>query len=131
MSKIYKDYEDKYVANNVVYTGYSSEMNYNASAKKQACLASVTPTRDSSGGIVSATRIGKDSFIDLFRKGAIICVDPEGTMTKPTYYTPDNFGIDFRSDVYYAYAAFTNKAGDSVLVLSEEAYDLDLRTFTV
>ncbi len=34
MAKIYKDYEDKYVANNVVYTGYSSEQNHNASAKK-------------------------------------------------------------------------------------------------
>lgn len=73
MDKIYKDYEDQYIANNIIYAAalpsetklISGEGIIYAFASEESCIKDGKP--------VSAVKIDKDTLLDRVLKGAIVC----------------------------------------------------------
>lgn len=86
MSKIYKDYENQYVANNVIYVAtmpsecktISGKPIVYAFASEESCVRNGRP-------LVNAVKIDKDALLDRFLNGAIVCDEHPGYVS---YCTP-------------------------------------------
>jgi hypothetical protein len=91
MAKIYKDYEDQYIANNIIYAAaLPSEQKTNASVGIGYAFASEEPCRKG-GKVVSAVKIDKETLFDRVLKGAIVAIeDPAGNSE---YFIPVGFAI--------------------------------------
>lgn len=87
MAKIYKDYEDRYVAANVIYAAVApSETKKNseegiiyAFASEESCIRN--------GLEVNAVKIDKDTLLDRVLEGAVVCYE-EPEYSTYFYFTP-------------------------------------------
>lgn len=84
MAKIYKDYEDRYVAANVIYAAVApSETKKNSIKGLIYAFASEEPCIRN-GLKVNAVKIDKDTLLDRVLEGAVVCYEePEYS----TYFT--------------------------------------------
>ena len=89
MAKIYKDYEDRYVAANVIYIAtVPSERKTNskglpsiyAFASEESCIRNGEP--------VNAVKIDKDTLLDRVLKGAVVCAENPEKPGNVRYYAP-------------------------------------------
>ncbi len=92
MDKIYKDYEDQYIANNIVYAPtLDSEYKLIHEKKVGYGFASEEPCIRN-GKLVSAVKIDKDTLLDRVLKGAVVCfVDPPNGIFE--YFIPVSVAI--------------------------------------
>lgn len=91
MAKIYKDYEDQYIANNIVYAAaLPSEQKTNAPGGIGYVFASEEPCRKG-GKAVSAVKIDKETLFDRVLKGAIIAI--EDSAGNADYFIPVGVAI--------------------------------------
>ena len=127
MSKIYKDYEDQYIANNVIYAAaLASEQKTNAPAGLGYAFASEEPCRKG-GKVVSAAKIDKDTLLDRVLKGAIVAIeDPAGNSD---YFIPVGVAIhqtkggasftDIVTTNAFGYGIATMHLGSSEAIINE------------
>lgn len=89
MPKIYKDYDDRYVAANVIYVAtVPSERKNNAEKGILYAFASEEPCVRN-GKTVNAVKIDKDTLLDRVLKGAVVCVEnPDGPDGPVGYFIP-------------------------------------------
>lgn len=113
MAKIYKDYEDQYVAANVIYVAaMSNETKIDskggiayAFASEEPCIRNDKP--------VNAVKIDKDTLLDRVLKGAVVCVEKPG-------------GIYYFAPISAAIHETSTEGGFTEIMILEEGMQLHL-----